>query len=180
MGSKKIFLMRSLKRVAALASVLSVVGGLSVGSVSAQVTQYQSINQQMQSQNYAPIPTANSARIISGQSNYRSQAAQQATVNRRALIGHGRMISAGYRQDSGTSGTDSPKPDRTVLQTRRRCARFFRGRSTSANGTLEMTLRRSRCRKLRILNSVKMANYHPIFSRTLSKMKNAPNQTIIP
>lgn len=133
MGSKKIFLIQCLKRAAALASALGVVGGLSIGSASAQTAQYQPLNQQVQPAafdvpayqesgvrlpppTYASIPARNSARIISRQQPFAPRAARQATVNRRGLVGQGRMISAGYRQEPGVPGTLPQKPDRTVLE----------------------------------------------------------------
>ena len=134
MGSKKQFLMQSLKRAAALASVLGVLGGVSVGFASAQTAQYQPRNQQqfqataynmpavqgsgvrLPPPTYSPIQSRNSARILGSQPRHLPRAAQQATVNRRALVGQGRMISAGYPQESTVVGTLPQDREPSVLQ----------------------------------------------------------------
>ena len=135
MGSKKQFLVQSLKRAAALASVLGVLGGISAGAVSAQTARYQPLNQQSQRAalgtplrsgvappiptSYSRIPSQNSVRIVGAQPATPPRSTQQATVNRRALIGRGRMISAGYPQDSAVApgpGGLPQDPDQSVLQ----------------------------------------------------------------
>ena len=135
MGSKKQFLVQSLKRAAALASVLGVLGGISAGAVSAQTARYQPLNQQSQRAalgtplrsgaappiptSYSRIPSQNSVRIVGAQPATPPRSTQQATVNRRALIGRGRMISAGYPQDSAVAPGPGGLPqdsDQSVLQ----------------------------------------------------------------
>ena len=136
MGSKKLLLVQSLKRVTALATVMGVVGGTYVGYASAQTAQFLTRNQQAQqasfdmpdlpdhptsgvelpSPAYSPIPPRNSARILGSPPSTMPHAAQQATVNRRALVGHGRMISTGFRQESDVLGSLPQDGDPSVLQ----------------------------------------------------------------
>ena len=136
MGSKKQLLVQSLKRAAALASLLGVIGGISASSASAQTAryqtaQYQPLNQQSQQAVqgmriegglapppplYSPAPNRNSARILGAQRAAIPGSTQQATVNRRALISRGRMISAGFPQEQGGLGTEPQDRNPSVLQ----------------------------------------------------------------
>ena len=142
MGLRKTIFSLSIKRVAALASVLGAVGGIAVATASAQNAraQFESLNQSIRqathgrdfilepenlpqenvarlaSTAFSPQQAQNSVRIIRSQRGYLPPARQQATGNRRALVGRGRMVSAGFRQEPGVLGSLPPKPTRTVLQ----------------------------------------------------------------
>ena len=143
MGSKKLLLTQSLKRIASLAAAFGVISGFSVTSASAQTSKFQPLNQQQVQQatygssvlqgrvgtalvepTYAPITPRNSARIVKPQPAFSPQA-RQATVNRRALIGQGRMISTGYRQQPGVLGSLPQRPDKTILQKQEDDPDFF-------------------------------------------------------
>ena len=151
MGSRKTNFSKSIQRVAALVSVLSTLGGVAVATASAQTAHFESLNQSIQqaghSQDFILDPNnlpqekvarlasrfqsskqvQNSARIIRSQPAFLPPAKQQATANRRALVGRGRMVSAGFPQEPGVLGDPPQKPSRTVLQRQDKPQDFFGG-----------------------------------------------------
>ena len=151
MGSRKtIFLLSlSIKRVATLASVLGAMGAIAVATASAQTAQFEPRNQmtrqishsrdivldaslaaeknvsRLASNTFSPKQIQNSARIISSQSAFLPSAQRQATVNRRALVGRGRMVSAGFRQEPEALGSLPPIPTRPAIQKQDKPQGFF-------------------------------------------------------
>ncbi len=141
MGSRKTYFSHAFKLAAALASVLSVVGGITVAAASAQTARFEPLYQefppQVPGQNstfatgqmpaqgnvarlasnpYSATQVQNSARILRSQPAFLPPARQRATVNRRALVGQGRMIAAGFRQEPGVLGSLPGAPGPTVLK----------------------------------------------------------------
>ena len=149
MGSRKTIFSLSIKHVAALASVLGAIGGVAVATASAQTAQFEPLNQavrqasngqdfvldprllpqenvaRLASNTVSPRQVQNSARIIRSQPVFVPPVRQQATANRRALVGRGRMVSAGFRQEPGVLGGLPPQPSRTVLQRQDEQQGFF-------------------------------------------------------
>ena len=134
MGSKKTILTQHLKQIVALASVLGSIGGLTASTASAQATVNQPSTHTVQQAGYGqsvlqgkiatalpepvyvPQPARSSARIVPSQPAFAISPRQQATVNRRALVGQGRMISAGFRQESGQDEIQLQTPNNTGPQ----------------------------------------------------------------
>ena len=134
MGSRKTILTQHLKQIVALASVLGSIGGLCANTAFGQLTISQPSTHSVQQVGYGqsvlqgkitttlpepvyvPQPGRTSARIIPSQPAFAIPPRQQATVNRRALVGQGRMISAGFRQESGQDEIQLQTPNNTGPQ----------------------------------------------------------------
>ena len=150
MGSRKTIFLQSIKRVAALMSVLSTLGGVAAATASAQtVHHFESLSRpirqkshgqdfvldpnrlpqenvtRLESNSFSPKQIQNSARIIHSQPAFLPPVKQQAIANQRALIGRGRMVSAGFRQERGVLGAPPQKTSRTVLQRQDEPQDFF-------------------------------------------------------
>ena len=139
MGSRKTIFSLSVKHVAALASVLGTIGGITATTASAQNAQFESLNQairqvshgqdlipepdvlpsqtnvaRLAANTFSPRQAQNSARIIHSQH-----------ANRRSLVGRGRLVTTGFRQEPGVLGSLPQKPSRTVLQKEDKPQDFF-------------------------------------------------------
>ena len=134
MGLRKTILAQALKHVASLTLVLGVIGGLHLNTAFAVATKYQSSQQLIQQAGYGdsvlegkietvsadmvhtPQSAGTSARIVPSKPAFAPPARHQASINRRALVAQGRMISARFPQEPSVLESPAKNPAEPLQQ----------------------------------------------------------------